>query len=416
MFKNTIHKMIGGPGFWIVAIASTLSQIGSGLSQVAVFAKLGEMQAGVQAFAIAVFVSLLPALFASKLAEHFIKRFSLSTALILIQILSAIGMIVPILGAYKNSIELLYSAEFIGSVNLGFMFPILHVYTNRCFRQDQMHIATKLDTILFSSNVILGLGLGSILYGFIGAKNYLIADTCSFLVSGLLFWVAAKFDRVKFSNSPSESQIESTSAVGLVTWYKSLTLKQKNAFSLQIFICIGSAPTSALLASFSGRIQTIELTQSLVLQTSVILLLAKATGQMIAPFLLSKKSLDFLSASAFTAIGTCLGFNLCYFFAILTAVPALKLLWIVAAHVFSNVLYATNVFAVQTSFPGEQVGEAFGRQYRIFMLLMLPIPFISGAFVNSFGSLVLPGVVFALFLVAFSLFKVTHRQNIEARS
>jgi MFS transporter, DHA3 family, macrolide efflux protein len=134
-----------------------------------------------------------------------------------------------------------------------------------------------------------------------------------------------------------------------------------------------------------------------VLSGAVLLIFAKALGQLIAPVVMTKRLANFLAKKSWNPFFCCAGFNAFYGLAIVSNLFPVKFIAVVVAHFFSNLLYSINVFAVQSAFKGNSVGTAFAKQYQTFVVLSVPLPFLAGLVSEHLGAFFIPALSMILF-------------------
>lgn len=386
--QNTLWRaMRSKPHFLVFVLAGFLSQIGSGLTAIAVFGFLAQSRASSHAFAFAIVLTVLPSLFAARLSEKFISKFSLSTNLIAAQVIGALSLILPWWAIENQNIYVVQFAEFGSFLSLGFSMPLMHLYTNRCFNSDEMHHATRIDSIAFSANVVLGMGVGALLFNNIGSKIYLSIDFLSYLSAAILIYICARMKPELMLSEKQQSAAKSASNSTL-QWLRKLSSSQKKAFFVYLTLVLGTVPASSLLAFMGTRLSDWNIGAGMVVTATISLLFARALGQCIAPIVLRGEWLPKLSRFKHTELICLLFYNACYLAAFVSHKPLLMVSFIVLAHIASNVLYSKAVYVMQTEFSGGEVAFAFSRQMQISLLMQIPLPFIASYAINLFSPLV----------------------------
>ncbi len=112
-----------------------------------------------------------------------------------------------------------------------------------------MGLMVKLDSALFSVNVVLGIGLGSLLYDRMSSFSYLSIDLVSYLVSGILIWIACAGH---FKNFLPENSFYLNSK-DVYFSIKTLNQKQWLAFLLLPMLSLIATPAMALLPVLASR-------------------------------------------------------------------------------------------------------------------------------------------------------------------
>ena len=369
--------------YFILVFGLLLSSIGSGLTQVAVFGALSKMGASSVEFSLAYALTILPGLFASGLSERLSRRFNWGVLLIGAQILGAASLMLPIYGLQVQSKWMILSAEFIGSALAGFIFPISQSILKRTFSSNEMGLMVKLDSALFSVNVVLGVGLGSLLYDRVGSLSYLTLDFVSYLLAGMFILISCVgcFHRM----SPEKSTPE---MVGKPSFSLSTLEPQKRlAFFMLPMLSLIATPAMALLPVLASRFGSSVGMFDLAFTPAVIFLLARSLGQMIGPWLVPTRALGRLGEKGGVFWAGSLLFVALYALAGVMENPWVCGLLVVCAHVSSNVVFVVGSYSLQSAFHSLEIAGASARVYQLQLLVMTTMSLLAGFSANSMGAL-----------------------------
>ena len=374
------------PGYRGLVAGGLISSAGTGLTQVAVYGELARMNAGPATFAVAFAVSVLPGLFSSQVAERFLRRIPPVKMLVLAEILGAMLLVLPALGMMLKSQELLLAAQFSSSLIAGIAMPAGMGINSILFKEkEELASASALGTIAFSSQVLIGYGIGSLVYGKIPSHIYLLLDFASYLAGAWLISRSQKSDTRLGELLPIESASVSTPLNPLRARLGTLTPDQKRAFLLMpLLTCVG-APTVALLPSIGMDFGS---------SAVPLFLFAKTVGQLLGPMLMPPSRYETESKNSRQLILFLASFAALYLLVASTK-PMLPIALglILMAHILSNRVYSLALFALPRYFPSDRIVRVAATQYQVQTSLMvilgasagkaasiLPIPHVIGGF------------------------------------
>ncbi len=308
--------------FALLGGALLLSSIGNGLTYVIVFGKLLTLEAKPSALTLAYILALAPGIPGSLVAEKLLSRFPLIPILIMSEMFGLIGLIFPLWSLYNENQLLLLLSQATGAFASGMMVPVFSQLLKNGLQAADLPAASGMETLIFAANVILGIGIGTLLYGRLPSQVILALDALSFALSvGLL--IAAQ------RNYRTVEPYEGREAIGKLRWRELNQLQRRSLLLLPALALVG-APAMALLPALTVNFSS-EGTQ-----TGLTLLLARSFGQLIGPLLLSEAQLKRHSGKLNVFVVFLALFICCYALVSVTHSQGVAMLLIVLAHIFTN--------------------------------------------------------------------------------
>lgn len=356
MIRILLRTVADKPWLRLLALAFLISSIGNGITWIVVFSELIRLSAPVASLALAYVLSTVPGLLGSIAGERFCQHLSPFTILILGEGLGLIGLAAPFYAVAMDSIPLLLIAQAIGAFTTGMTFPALSKIFKTGLAEDELPVATTLESIIFAGNVLCGIGLGLALIGYMSAAYLLVIDLLSFAAAVLILGRAKTHFSAHFVN-----HIRSVSPLR----WQTLNHSQRRAMLLLPLLAAAGAPAMALLPGLAPRGLSGSPEQTIALA----LLFTRSLGQLIGPLLLNPARFEKNSSSNGLSIGCLAIFLLCYGLLPFSPSPYLALALVFVAHVFSNVVFSLAVYTLLRSFDQQQVPTAIARSYRLQMAI-----------------------------------------------
>ncbi|MWL74637.1 MFS transporter, partial [Escherichia coli] len=162
----------------------------------------------------------------SLLGEKLCTRFAPIRILIITELLGLLALLFPLLGMHYHSITALLAVQSCEALLSGMSWPALTLLFKRGLPEPELPAATCLEHVIFASQVLLGTGLGVLLFQHVPMAVLLATDALSFGGSLLLLYQTGR----AFSGKPAPSEPDTPQAV-TVSW-QSLTLRQKRSLLL----------------------------------------------------------------------------------------------------------------------------------------------------------------------------------------
>jgi len=338
----------------LLACAFIFTSLGNGLTQVLVFGLLLEWRAPASLLTLAWLFATLPGFVGSLLGEKLCARFSPVAILLMAELLGFIALLFPLLGIHYHSVVSLLAVQSSEALLGGMSWPALTLLFKRGLTGAELPAATCLENIIFASQVLLGTGLGVVMFSHVPAGALLIIDAASFMGSMWLLLLAGRW----LPGCVTPSAQERIEPVAL-RW-RCLTRRQKRSLLLLPALAAVGAPAMALLPALAQQIAPTNAAG-----LALPLLFARSMGQLCGPLLLNRDSLP-RYARHNRRLLLCLSFFLlCY-----AALPlieerqAVALGLIFVAHLASNIIFAAGTFGVLSSFQAAQVSSASGKAWR----------------------------------------------------
>lgn len=334
--------------------AFVLSSLGNGLTQVLVFGLLLDWKASPSTLTLAYMLATLPGFLGSLVGEKLCQSISPARLLILTETLGLAALSLPLLGLLHHSITALLLVQSVEALLGGMSWPSLTLLFKRGLSAQELPAATAMETVIFASQVLLGTGMGVLLFGTIDPRVLLGIDALSFLAAITLLVLTSFCYRTHHDKSREDVEV----SAGL-SW-SSLSRRQKRSLLILPVLAAVGSPAMALMPALVQQIQPDNSTA-----LALPLLFARSLGQLCGPLLLDSKKLPGY-ASRNRVLLMCLGTFLGAYGLVplvagqLAAISGL----IFVAHLASNVLFAVGTFSLLDGFSTTQVPTASARAWR----------------------------------------------------
>jgi hypothetical protein len=338
----------------LLACAFIFTSLGNGVTQVVVFGLLLAWSAPPALLTLAFLFATLPGFIGSLISEKLCVRYSPIPLLILTEGLGLLALLFPLLGVHYHSIPALLAVQSTEALLSGMSWPALTLLFKRGLREAELPAATCLENVVFAAQVLLGTGLGMVLFQKIAILALLAIDATSFLGSLFMLWLAGRVYLAPTLAVPAEEKAPAT-----LRW-QMLTIRQKRSLLILPALAAVGSPAMALLPAMAQQIHPQD-AASLALP----LLFARSMGQLCGPLLLKRDSLTRFAART-PRILLCLGIFLAAYgmLPLLSGWMACALGMIFVAHLASNVLFAAGTFAVLSSFQTTHMASASSKVWR----------------------------------------------------
>ncbi|HHA2340396.1 TPA: MFS transporter [Enterobacter ludwigii] len=338
----------------LLACAFIFTSLGNGVTQVVVFGLLLAWSAPPALLTLAFLFATLPGFIGSLISEKLCARYSPIPLLILTEGLGLLALLFPLLGVHYHSIPALLAVQSTEALLSGMSWPALTLLFKRGLREAELPAATCLENVIFAAQVLLGTGLGMVLFQKIAILALLAIDAISFLGSLFMLWLAGRVFLAPTLAVPTEEK-----APAALRW-QMLTIRQKRSLLILPALAAVGSPAMALLPAIAQQIHPQD-AASLALP----LLFARSMGQLCGPLLLKRDSLTRFAART-PRILLCLGIFLAAYgmLPLLSGWMACALGMIFVAHLASNVLFAVGTFAVLSSFQTTHMASASSKVWR----------------------------------------------------
>ena len=356
--------------FALLGAALLLSSVGNGLTYVIVFGKLLALEAKPSVLTFAYILALAPGFPGSYLAEKLLTKIEPIPVMILCEIIGLTGLTLPAWSLFNDNLILLLSSQAVAAFAGGMMVPVLSQTLKSGLKPAELPAASGLETFIFAANVILGIGIGTLLYGHVAASVILTLDAISFILGIILLFAANRAYRPVCTP-------ESGAVLSHLNWRELTQIQRRSLLFLPVIAFVG-APAMALLPAlapnFSGQTS----------DSGLMLLLARSVGQLIGPLLLSEKQLQRHTGKLNVLILSLVLFICCYVLVSITDKPWLAMLLIVLAHIFTNIVYALATLNIMQTFPASITGRAMAKAWRTQLIVTLIVPVIAGIAADTY--------------------------------
>jgi hypothetical protein len=349
-----IRALLSHDWLRFLGFAYILSSLGNGLTQVIVFGQLLNWQASPAILTIVYMLSMLPSFMGSILGEALCKKVSPLRILIFTELLGLLALVFPLYGLLHHNVPALLAVQCSEALFSGMSYPALTLLFKRGLRHDELPAATAMETIIFASQVLLGTGLGVLLFDLISPLNLLTIDAVSFVASTALLLTSASVFQAM------ELQPEKAAPDTHKLFWRCLSPLQKRSIMLLPALAAVGSPAMALLPALAQEIRPEE-SAGLALP----LLFARSLGQLCGPLMLDAGKLQRYSANNWLLLLCLGGYIGSYFLLPLSAgFPYAGLVMIFSAHMLSNIVFALGTFGVLKNFAETQVAKASAITWR----------------------------------------------------
>lgn len=365
------HRWLRFLGF-----AYILSSLGNGLTQVIIFGQLLHWHASPAALTLVYMLSMLPSFIGSIWGEVLCKKTSPLRILIFTELTGLFALGFPLYGLLHHNVPALLVVQCIEALLSGISYPALTLLFKRGLRHDELPAATAMETIIFASQVLLGTGLGVLLFGLIPPLHLLAIDALSFTASATLLVMSAPVF-CKAAHPPTVAAPVRQESI----WRNISPLQKRSILLLPALAAVGS-PAMALLPALAQEIRP-EDSAGLALP----LLFARSLGQLCGPLMLDVSKLQQYAVNNRLLL-TCLSLFIgCYFLLPLSVEnPYIGLVLIFCAHMASNIVFALGTFGILRNFPQTQVAKASAISWRVQVLSATVFTGITSAMAQYFGA------------------------------
>ncbi|HEP0987061.1 TPA: MFS transporter [Enterobacter ludwigii] len=338
----------------LLACAFIFTSLGNGVTQVVVFGLLLAWSAPPALLTLAFLFATLPGFIGSLISEKLCAHYSPISLLILTEGLGLLALLFPLLGVHYHSIPALLAVQSTEALLNGMSWPALTLLFKRGLREAELPAATCLENVIFAAQVLLGTGLGMVLFQKIAILALLAIDATSFLGSLFMLWLAGGVYLAPTLAVPAEEK-----APAALRW-QMLTIRQKRSLLILPALAAVGSPAMALLPAMAQQIHPQDAAS-----IALPLLFARSMGQLCGPLLLKRDSLTRFAART-PRILLCLGIFLAAYgmLPLLSGWMACALGMIFVAHLASNVLFAAGTFAVLSSFQTTHMASASSKAWR----------------------------------------------------
>lgn len=336
----------------LLALAFILSSLGNGLTQVVVFGQLLRWHASPTTLTLAWLLATVPGFLGSLIGERLCRTHPPLRLLICCELLGLLALILPLQGLRHHSIPLLLAVQSVEALLAGMSWPALALTFKRGLSAQELPAATAMENLIFASQVLLGTGVGVLLFERVSPQSLLIVDAMSFLAASWLLWLTLQRTAIAADDSRPKTRTP-------LHW-ATLTLSQKRSLLLLPSLAAVGAPAMALLPALAQQMHPDD-TAGLALP----LLFSRSLGQLCGPMLLNSRKMPEYVQRNRLLLG-CLGiFLLAYvMMPMLSGFTVAALGAIFVAHLASNVVFALGTFGVLHQFTEDDVSAASAKAWR----------------------------------------------------
>ncbi len=331
--------------------AYIFSSVGNGLTQTIILGQLLRWHAAPATLTLTYMLATLPGFFGSLIGERLCRHVPPLRLLLLSELAGLAGLLLPLYGLLAHSIPALLALQSIEAFAAGMSWPAMSLVFKRGLSAAELPAATSMETVIFASQVLLGTGLGVMLFDKVSPIALLSVDAISFMLAIVLLCITTRYLRL----------VQNTTAeiTPALRWSGLSTLQKRSLLMLPALAAVG-APAMALLPALVQQIRPDSATG-----LALPLIFARSLGQLCGPLLLKADRLEQYAASNRYLLYCLLAFLAAYcLLPALSGYPATSLVIIFLAHLASNVVFALGTFSLLHVFPAETVSAASGKAWR----------------------------------------------------
>ncbi|WP_313488066.1 MFS transporter [Pseudescherichia sp.] len=335
-------------------VAYVFSSVGNGLTQTLILGQLLRWHAPPSTLTLTYMLATLPGFIGSCLGERLCRRVPPLRLLLISELAGMAALLLPAYGLMAHSIPSLLALQSTEALLAGLSWPAMSLLFKRGLSASELPAATAMETVIFASQVLLGTGIGVLLFDRISAITLLCADAVSFLLAAVFLLLA-----MRYLGSIEKEPDKQRTALTTLRWRTLSSLQKRSLLLLPALAAVG-APAMALLPALAQQIKPDETTG-----LALPLIFARSVGQLCGPLLLKADRLGEYARSNRHLLGCLLIFLSAY--AVLPMFSEHRsgaLLMIFVAHLASNVVFALGTFSVLNDFTAETVSVASGKAWR----------------------------------------------------
>lgn len=338
----------------LLLCAFVLSSVGNGLTQVLVFGQLLRWHASPSTLTLAYLLATLPGFVGSLAGEKLCRRLSPLSLLIITELLGMVALALPLFGLVYHSIPALLMVQSAEALLGGMSWPALALVFKRGLTHDELPAATGMESVIFASQVLLGTGVGVLLFDHVAPLILLSIDALSFLASVALLMLTRAHYRAHDMSNRNNGKPLST-----IAW-PSLTAAQKRSLLILPALAAVGSPAMALLPALAQQIHPDDASG-----LALPLLFARSLGQLCGPLLLNGEKLPHY-ARRNRLLVLCLAIFLGAYglLPLLSEEKSAALGLIFIAHLASNVVFAVGTFSLLAGFSGDEIPTASAKAWR----------------------------------------------------
>lgn len=338
----------------LLLCAFVLSSLGNGLTQVLVFGQLLRWHASPSTLTLAYLLATLPGFVGSLAGEKLCRRLSPLSLLIITELLGMVALALPLFGLVYHSIPALLMVQSAEALLGGMSWPALGLVFKRGLTHDELPAATGMESVTFASQVLLGTGVGVLLFDHVAPLILLSIDALSFLASMALLMLTRAHYRAHDMSNRNNGKPLST-----IAW-PSLTAAQKRSLLILPALAAVGSPAMALLPALAQQIHPDDASG-----LALPLLFARSLGQLCGPLLLNGEKLPHY-ARRNRLLVLCLAIFLGAYglLPLLSEEKSAALGLIFIAHLASNVVFAVGTFSLLAGFSGDEIPAASAKAWR----------------------------------------------------
>jgi len=269
-------------------------------------------------------------------------------------VLRMVALALPLFGLVYHSIPALLMVQSAEALLGGMSWPALALVFKRGLTHDELPAATGMESVTFASQVLLGTGVGVLLFDHVAPLILLSIDALSFLASVALLMLTRAHYRAHDMSNRNNGKPLST-----IAW-PSLTAAQKRSLLILPALAAVGSPAMALLPALAQQIHPDDASG-----LALPLLFARSLGQLCGPLLLNGEKLPHY-ARRNRLLVLCLAIFLGAYglLPLLSEEKSAALGLIFIAHLAWIVVFAVGTFSLLAGFSGDEIPTASAKAWR----------------------------------------------------
>jgi hypothetical protein len=357
------------PWFAFITAGFLVTGIGTGLTQVAVFANLDRLGATPLNFAVAFAASVLPILISGEIGKSLVSRFDSFHVLIGVEVVGAISLLIPAIGIYSQSLSLLQAAPIFPALTAGLGVPAYSKIVKANAKAEDYTATAATESIAYAVNVMAGAGVGAIFYLVTPPLLYLGIDLASFIAAAVLI-------------RSSQKRVPKMAAAAKSETVTGRTLGTRHGLAVPLLInaalALVTTPALALLPAVAQHFEASRVGLTFSISTVVVLIFARSLGQIIGPLLTTDAIINRFLTARWTMLLPAAGYLVLYVMVATTSNFLAAFVLVVAAHICSNLVFTTAQVAILRSFSKERIADASALSMQLQVLVMSALSIVTG--------------------------------------
>jgi MFS transporter, DHA3 family, macrolide efflux protein len=393
MLRRIISLLSSQQWFALLSFAYLLTTIGGGLTNVLVYGELSAKGTNPLSMSLAFVFSVLPTIVALQAGEQLLRRFHAFSVLAAAEIVGAIGVCLPFLAIKLDLPLLLIFSTTVPALCVGAGVPAYGLLVKQAFKDEDFATISAIESITLAAHVLLGAGVGTLLFPFVSREIFLAVDFGTYVIAGGIILISAAFTPKTFGRT------ESSTLHNLRLTKLAAQQRRCNIYTLVPIVAAIIAPALALLPAAGSRLSSTMILGSPV-NATLLLLFARGLSQIVGPIVFSHKLIDTLYANKARMAIFAIAFLSLYAIAFTVTNVSIVFIAVLLAQVFGFALSATAQAGLFKQIEETDIVKVSSRTYQVQILATSLAGLLAGAIANFHGVFIAMIVVSLAVIVA----------------